>query len=133
MRDIRSKRDVVIHGGIIVNEAPQGQVDQFDQMKIEELRANLEHHTQLAKNERNRINGISFKLMGFALFVLTALSIWYVIAGNMDLAMYWIGLLGVFMPFFLAIKYGQKQSKFELSQLNLVQKISHKIRERTPI
>ncbi len=132
MRDIRPEGDFVVQGDFTVNEAPQEQFIPFDQMGIEDLRANLEHHNQLAKDERSRINGISFKLLGFALFVGTVLSIWYFIAGKTDSAMFLVGIVGVGMPVALAIKSGEKQSEFELRQLNTVRYISHLIRERTP-
>ena len=132
MRDIRPTGDFVVHGDFTVNEAPQEQFIPFDQMGIEDLRANLEHHNRLAKDERSRINSISLKLLGFSLFVATVLSIWYFIAGKTDLAMFLVGIVGVGMPAVLAIKNGEKQSEFELRQLNTVRYISHLIRERTP-
>lgn len=132
MRDIRPEGDFVVQGDFTVNEAPQEQFVPFDQMEIEDLRANLEHHNQLARDERSRINNISFKLLGFALLVGTVLSIWYFIAGKTDSAMFLVGLVGVGMPVVLAIKNGEKRSEFELRQLNTVRYISHLIRERTP-
>ena len=132
MRDIRPEGDFVVQGNFTVNEAPQEEFVPFDQMGIEDLRANLEHHSQLARDERSRINSISFKLLGFALLVATVLSVWYFIAGKTDLAMFLVGIVGIGMPAILAIKNGEKQSEFELRQRNTLRYISNLIRERTP-
>lgn len=132
MRDIRPEGDFVVQGDFTINEALQKTVIPFDQMGIEDLRANLEHHNQLARDERRRINSISFKLVGAALLVAAVLSVWYFIAGKTELAMFLIGFIGIGMPVVLAIQNGEKQSEFELRQLNTVRRISHLIRERTP-
>ena len=132
MRDIRPEGDFVVQGDFTVNEAPREEYVPFDQMELEALRANLEHHNQLAREERRRINGISFKLFGVALLVAAALSVWYFVAGKTDLAMFLVGLVGIGMPIAIAIKNGESQSEFELRQLNTVRYLSHLIRERTP-
>jgi hypothetical protein len=131
VRDIRPEGDFVVQGDFTVNEAPQEKFVPFDRMGLDDLRANLEHHNQLARDERGRFNGISFKLLGVALLVGTVLAIWYFIAGRLDSAMFLVGLVGVGMPVFLAINNGEQQSEFELRQLNTVRYISHPIRERT--
>ena len=131
MRDIKPEGDFVVQGNFTVNEAPQEQFIPFEQMGMEDLRANLEHHSLLAKDERSRINGISFKLLGAALSVGMVLAIWYYIAGKTDLAMFLVGIFGVGMPVALAIKNGEKQSEFELRQLSTIRYISNLIRERT--
>ena len=74
MRDIRPEGDFVVQGDFTVNEAPREEYIPFDQMEIEDLRANLKHHNQLAIEERRQINSISFKLLGVALLVAAVLS-----------------------------------------------------------
>lgn len=132
MRDIRPERDFVVQGDFTVNEAPREEYIPFDQMEIEDLRANFKHHNQLAIEERSRINSISFKLLGVALLVAAVLSAWYFVAGKTDLAMFLVALVGIGMPIAIAIKNVESQSEFELRQLNTVRYLSHLIRERAP-
>ena len=132
MRDIRPEGDFVVQGDFTVNEAPREEYIPFDQMEIEDLRANLKHHNQLAIEERRQINSISFKLLGVALLVAAVLSAWYFVAGKTDLAMFLVALVGIGMPIAIAIKNVENQSEFELRQLNTVRYLSHLIRERAP-
>lgn len=132
MRDIRTEGNFVVQGDFTVNEAPGQAYVPFDQMGFEDLRLHFEHHSQLAREERRRINNIAFKLFGIALAVATVLSIWYFLAGKTDLAMFIVAIVGVAMPVALAIKTGETQSEFELRQLNTMKYLSHLIRERTP-
>ncbi|UKE73351.1 hypothetical protein [Xanthomonas graminis] len=131
MRDIRPEGDFVVQGDFNLNEGSQAAYVPFEQMGLDDLRANLEHFSKLAREERRRINGISFKLLAVAAAAATALSIWYFIAGKTELAMFLVAIIGVGMPVVFAIKTAEAQSDFEARQLNTMRLLTHLIRERT--
>ncbi|MGY6555164.1 MAG: hypothetical protein ACXIUM_11665 [Wenzhouxiangella sp.] len=131
MRDIRPEGDFVVNGDFTVNEGSQSEYVPFEQMNAEQLQYSLRHHQKLAREERSRINKISFSLLGFALVVGLALSLWYFINDGVDNAMFLIGLVGVGMPVMLAIKNSEQKSAFEQRQINTINYLVALIRERS--
>lgn len=130
MRDIRPEGDFVVNGNFSVNEGSQNEFIPFEQMNVEQLKYSLSHHQKLAKDERSRINTISFRLLGVALVVGLVLSVWYFINGGIDNAMFLIGLVGIGMPVMLALKNGERRSDFEQRQINTIDYLLTLIRER---
>lgn len=130
MRDIRPEGDFVVNGDFTVDEGSQSESIPFEQMNAEQLKYSLRHHQKLAKEERSRINKISFGLLGVALVVGLALSLWYFINDGVDNAMFLIGLVGIGIPVMLAIKNGEQKSAFEQRQINTINYLVVLIRER---
>ncbi len=98
MRDIRPEGNLVVNGDFTVNEGSQNEFIPFEKMNVEQLQYSLKHHQKLAKEERTRINKISFGLLGIALVFALALALWYFINDGIDNAMFLIGLVGIGMP-----------------------------------
>ena len=130
MRDIRPDGDFVVNGDFTVNEGVQNNYIPFEQCNLEQLQTAMQHHQNLAREERKRINSISFTLLGVAIVVGLVLAGWYFVNGGIDNAMFLIGLIGIGMPVLLAIKNGEQRSEFEQRQINTVNNIYTLIRER---
>ncbi|AKG68552.1 Uncharacterised protein [Serratia fonticola] len=130
MRDIRPEGDFIVNGDFTVNEGSQSEYIPFEQMNVEQLNHSLKLHQKLAKEERSRIDKISFRLLGIALFFGLALSLWSFINDGVDGAMFLIGLVGIGMPVMLALKNGEQQSAFEKRQINTINYLATLIRER---
>jgi len=130
MRDIRPDGDFVVNGDFTVNEGDQNNYIPFEQCNLEQLQVAMQHHQNLAQEERKRINSISFKFLFVAIVVCLILAGWYFINGGIDNAMFIIGIIGVGMPVLLAIKNGEQRSEFEQRQINTVNNIYTLIRER---
>ena len=129
MRDVRPEGDFVVNGNFTVNEGNQNNFIPFEQMNLEQLQSSLKHHQNLENEERSKINGIAYKLVGFALFVGLILAIWYFVKGGVDNAMFLVGLVGIGVPVLLALKTGEKRTDFEQRQINTIKYISTLIRE----
>jgi len=130
MRDIRTEGNLIVNGDFTVNDNSQTNYIPFEQCTVEQLQQALKHHERLASKERTRINRIAFKFLGIALFVGAFLAIWYFIAGQVQNAMFLIGLVGIGAPVALAIKTGERRSTFEQRQLNTIAHINTLLRER---
>lgn len=130
MRDIRSEGDFVVNGDFTVNEGEQNDYIPFELCSLEQLQVAMQHHQNLAREERKRINNISYKFLGAAIVVGLIFAGWYFINGGIDKAMFIIGVVGVGMPAFLAFKNAEHHSEFEQRQINTVNNIYTLIRER---
>ena len=130
MRDISLDGDFVVNGDFTVNEGDQNNYIPFGQCNLEQLQMAMQHHRNLASEERKRINSISFKLLYVAIFVGLVLASWYFINGGIENAMFIMGFVGVGMPVLLAIKNRAQRSEFEQRQINTINNIYTLIRER---
>jgi len=131
MRDIRPEGDFVVQGDFTVNEGNEEEYVPFEKMNAEQLRHFMDHHQKLRQEERSEINNRSFFLLGVALAVGVILSVWYFLNGKAESAMYLIGLVGIGMPVWLAIKNGERVTPFEQRQINTVNYLRTLIRERS--
>jgi hypothetical protein len=128
MRDFTNGGD--INGDVTINETNNNGYISFEEMNVDQLQYSLNHHQKLASEEREKINKVSFYLLGFSLLVGGILSIWYFINGGIANSMFFIGIVGVGMPVLLAIKNGERRSVFEQRQINTINNLITLIRER---
>lgn len=131
MRDICPEGNFVVNGNFTVNESTKNGFIPFEQMNIEQLQYSLNHHQKLAKEERSRINKISFRFLLVALVVGLILSLWYFIHGSIDKATFFIGVVGIGIPVILAIGKAQQTSAFEQRQINTINYLLTLVRERS--
>jgi len=132
--DKRNMRDFInnggVHGDVTINEGhPNGNM-RFEEMNAEQLRPHLNHHRELAQEERERLNKPVNFLLGISLIFGLVVAVWYFINGGFNESMVTLSFVGVGMPLFIVCAVGDKKSEFEIRQINTVNYIITLIRER---
>jgi hypothetical protein len=128
MRDFTNGGD--INGDVTITESNPNGYMKFEDMNVEQLQHSLNHHSNLAREERANNNVFSYVLLGIALFVAFFLSVWYLINGNINNSMFLLGVVGIGVPIFGALKNSEHQSIFERRQINTINYLATLIRER---
>lgn len=129
MRDFKANGDIKIEGNVVINDYSSQEHKPLVQCNIEELEAEQYQRQNLLKEERIRERNISFNFVKFAVIVGLALSLWYMVSGESNIAMYIIGIFGVLVPILVSIM-DREPTDFENRQLKVLQEIEYLLMEK---
>lgn len=130
MRDFKANGDINVNGDIVINDYSSQQHKPLVQCNVEELENEQAHRFKLLKDEKKRKRNESFGYVKFSFFVGIALSLWFLLAGESNIAMYIVGIVGVIIPLFAAKSTSEETTEFELRQLEVLKEIEYLLRER---
>jgi len=130
MDDFKAGRDIKVDGDVNINNGSNDEYKLLLECTNDELHEERVHRTGVLKDEIKRKRKHILSLLKVALIVIVIIAAWYQLVGEIDLVMMIVAGMGVFLPIASAIKLSDRQTVFEIRQINALNEIAMLLRER---
>lgn len=129
MRDVKAGRDIKVEGDMIISDNLNQEIKPLRLYSSEELRNEHSHRCKLLKAERKTKTSRICFFLSIAVIVGIGISVWYMINGKVQLAMFAVAIVGFMMPIIGAVT-NLEPTEFEKRQLDVLKEIGYLVKER---